>query len=36
MVILNVVMTLVMIVLVGLILKLPDYITKSWLEQTKN
>lgn len=36
MVILNIVMALVMIVLVGVVLKLPDYITKNWLEQTKN
>ena len=36
MIILNIVMTIVMLVLVGVVLKLPEYITKSWLEETKN
>lgn len=36
MIIVNIVMTLVMIVLIGVVLKLPEYITKVWLEQTKN
>lgn len=36
MVIVNIVMTIVMIVLIGVVLKLPEYITKTWLEQTKN
>ena len=25
-----------MVVLIGVVLKLPEYITKTWLEQTKN
>ena len=36
MIILNIVMTIVMLVLVGVVLKLPEYITKSWIEETKN
>jgi len=36
MVIVNIIMTIVMLVFIGVILKLPDYIVKSWLEQTKN
>lgn len=36
MIFLNIVTTLVMIVLIGVVLKLPEYITKKWLEETKN
>lgn len=36
MIIVNIVMTIVMVVLIGVVLKLPEYITKTWLEQTKN
>nr|WP_317315389.1 hypothetical protein [Limosilactobacillus mucosae] len=32
----NLIMTVVMVVLIGVILRLPDYIVKTWLEQTKN
>ncbi|MDE7040158.1 MAG: hypothetical protein K2O77_04260 [Limosilactobacillus sp.] len=36
MIIINIVMTLAIFVLIGVVLKLPEYITKSWLEETKN
>ena len=36
MIIVNIIMTIVMLVFIGVILKLPDYIVKTWLEQTKN
>lgn len=36
MIIVNIIMTVVMVVFIGVILKLPDYIVKTWLEQTKN
>ena len=36
MIIVNIIMTTVMVVLIGVVLKLPEYITKTWLEQTKN
>ena len=36
MIIVNIIMTIVMIVLIGVVLKLPEYITKTWFEQAKN
>lgn len=35
-VVINIIMTVVMVVLIGVIFKLPDFIVKTWLEQTKN